>query len=71
MSSDNLVAVWEVHLADGVHMIEFEHGTTSGKRVIRWVIHSQCKAIKEDSGIYQLIRVVNVIIYFSLSMSKK
>ena len=31
----DLVAVWEVHLADGVHMIEFEHGTTSGKRVIR------------------------------------
>lgn len=34
MSSD-LVAVWEVSLGDGVHTIEFEHGTTSGKRVIR------------------------------------
>ena len=31
----DLVAVWEVHLADGVHMIEFEHGTTSGKRLVR------------------------------------
>ena len=50
----DLVAVWEVHLADGVHVIggcsgqqnvffleekylcsEFEHGTTSGKRVVR------------------------------------
>ncbi|XP_053554010.1 fas apoptotic inhibitory molecule 1 isoform X2 [Bombina bombina] len=30
----DLVAVWEVALSDGVHKIEFEHGTTSGKRVI-------------------------------------
>ncbi|XP_033900850.2 fas apoptotic inhibitory molecule 1 isoform X2 [Acipenser ruthenus] len=29
----DLVAVWEVALSDGVHKIEFEHGTTSGKRV--------------------------------------
>ena len=34
-SSADLVALWEVHLADGVHVIEFEHGTTSGKRVLR------------------------------------
>ena len=34
-SSPDLVAVWEVHLADGVHVIEFEHGTTSGRRVLR------------------------------------
>lgn len=34
MSSD-LVATWEVALSDGVHLIEFEHGTTTGKRVIR------------------------------------
>ena len=33
--SADLVAVWEVHLADGIHVIEFEHGTTSGKRVLR------------------------------------
>lgn len=31
----DLVAVWEVHLADGIHVIEFEHGTTSGRRVVR------------------------------------
>jgi len=31
----DLVAVWEVHLADGIHMIEFEHGTTSGSRLLR------------------------------------
>uniref|UniRef100_A0A2K5S9S6 Fas apoptotic inhibitory molecule 1 n=1 Tax=Cebus imitator TaxID=2715852 RepID=A0A2K5S9S6_CEBIM len=29
----DLVAVWDVALSDGVHKIEFEHGTTSGKRV--------------------------------------
>ncbi|KAK6181483.1 hypothetical protein SNE40_009325 [Patella caerulea] len=29
------VAQWEVSLSDGVHKIEFEHGTTTGKRVIR------------------------------------
>ena len=34
-ASTDLVAVWEIHLADGVHMIELEHGTTSGKRVVR------------------------------------
>ena len=31
----DLVAVWEIKLSDGVHHVEFEHGTTSGKRVIR------------------------------------
>lgn len=33
MSTD-LAGVWEVALSDGVHRIEFEHGTTTGKRVI-------------------------------------
>ena len=33
--TQDLVALWEVHLADGIHMIEFEHGTTSGRRVLR------------------------------------
>lgn len=31
----DLVAYWSVPLADGAHTVEFEHGTTSGKRVIR------------------------------------
>lgn len=30
----DIVASWEVALSDGIHKIEFEHGTTSGKRVI-------------------------------------
>jgi len=35
MASSDLVAQWQVPLSDGVHFIEFEHGTTTGKRVIR------------------------------------
>ena len=30
----DVAAVWEVRLADGLHTVQFEHGTTSGKRVI-------------------------------------
>ncbi|KAH9368874.1 hypothetical protein HPB48_004373 [Haemaphysalis longicornis] len=29
------VAVWEVPLSDKIYKIEFEHGTTTGKRVIK------------------------------------
>ncbi|XP_023338740.1 fas apoptotic inhibitory molecule 1 [Eurytemora carolleeae] len=32
----DLVAVWEVQLPDGIHLIQFEHGTTSGKRIL-WI----------------------------------
>ncbi|XP_040063636.1 fas apoptotic inhibitory molecule 1 isoform X2 [Ixodes scapularis] len=28
-------AVWEVPLSDKIHKIEFEHGTTTGKRVVK------------------------------------
>lgn len=31
----DVVGSWEVTLSDGVHTVEFEHGTTTGKRVIR------------------------------------
>ncbi|GAB1609288.1 fas apoptotic inhibitory molecule 1-like [Argonauta hians] len=34
MPSD-LVGKWKVTLPDGTHDLEFEHGTTSGKRVVR------------------------------------
>ena len=30
----DIVATWDVSLADGVHKVNFEHGTTTGKRVI-------------------------------------
>ena len=35
MASSDLVAKWDVTLSDKVHRIEFEHGTTTGKRIIR------------------------------------
>ena len=31
----DLVAVWDVPLCDKVHLVEFEHGTTTGKRVLK------------------------------------
>ncbi|XP_076455907.1 fas apoptotic inhibitory molecule 1-like [Babylonia areolata] len=31
----DLVASWDLSLSDGIHKVEFEHGTTTGKRVIR------------------------------------
>lgn len=30
----DIAAVWEFQLPDGSHKVVFEHGTTSGKRVI-------------------------------------
>ena len=30
----DVVANWELRLNDGPHKVTFEHGTTSGKRVI-------------------------------------
>ena len=35
MSSEDLVARWNISLPDGKYAVEFEHGTTSGRRVIR------------------------------------
>ena len=32
--SNDLVAEWEVSLGDGKHLIQFCHGTLTGKRVI-------------------------------------
>ena len=34
-SMSDIVGQWDVSLSNGVHHIEFEHGTTSGKRIIR------------------------------------
>ncbi|KAM4560417.1 fas apoptotic inhibitory molecule 1-like [Odontesthes bonariensis] len=34
MLGGDLVALWDVALSDGVHRIEFAHGTTTGKRVV-------------------------------------
>lgn len=34
MSERDVVATWDIALSDGKHRIQFEHGTTTGKRVI-------------------------------------
>lgn len=34
MLSGDLVAVWDLDLSDGVHRIQFSHGTTTGKRLV-------------------------------------
>lgn len=34
MPCGDAVAVWDVALSDGVYRVEFDHGTTSGKRVV-------------------------------------
>ena len=34
-SASDLVASWELPYNGQVHKIEFEHGTTSGKRIVR------------------------------------
>uniref|UniRef100_F1LFX4 Fas apoptotic inhibitory molecule 1 n=1 Tax=Ascaris suum TaxID=6253 RepID=F1LFX4_ASCSU len=35
VDNQDTVAIWMVPLQDKVHKIEFEHGTTTGKRIIR------------------------------------
>jgi hypothetical protein len=32
---NDLVATWNVPMSDKVYKIEFEHGTTTGKRILR------------------------------------
>lgn len=32
--NDDLVCTWDIRLPDGIHTVTFEHGSTSGKRVI-------------------------------------
>ena len=33
--SGDLVAVWDIKLSNGHNRVEFEHGTTTGKRIVR------------------------------------
>ena len=35
MTESDVVAVWNIPMSDKMYKIEFEHGTTSGKRVVR------------------------------------
>lgn len=31
----DLVATWDITLSDGIHRVEFSHGTLTGKRLLR------------------------------------
>ena len=46
----DVAAKWRVCTPDGVHMIVFEHGTASGKRVVR----VDGKEVRENSLISRL-----------------
>lgn len=35
MANNDVVAVWDVPMNDGLYTVEFEHGTLTGKRIIR------------------------------------
>ena len=57
----------QVHLADGIHVIEFEHGTTSGSRVLRvdrevtsfgnWETFSPLRYIEKGHHLSQKIHI--------------
>ncbi|XP_071942986.1 fas apoptotic inhibitory molecule 1-like isoform X1 [Antedon mediterranea] len=47
----DIVAQWDVSLSDGIHNVIFEHGTTSGKRVI----HLDSKEIFRKNWMFKLV----------------
>ncbi|XP_041459866.1 fas apoptotic inhibitory molecule 1-like [Lytechinus variegatus] len=47
----DVVAVWSVALSDGIHKVQFEHGTTSGKRVI----YVDNKEISRKNWMFKLV----------------
>ncbi|XP_064644047.1 fas apoptotic inhibitory molecule 1-like isoform X2 [Lineus longissimus] len=51
MQSEDLVAVWNVALSDGIHRVEFEHGTTTGKRILR----VDGKEIHRENWMFKLV----------------
>lgn len=60
-ASGDLVAAWDVPLPDGVHKVEFEHGTTSGKRVITvdGKVISQKKREKKEKNINNFGKIIS------------
>ncbi|KAL5240945.1 hypothetical protein ACI65C_008355 [Semiaphis heraclei] len=49
--NEDTVAVWKLPLADGIHEIEFEHGTATGKRIIRL----DGKIVKRKDWMFRLV----------------
>jgi len=64
MASSDVVAKWDVTLSDRVHRVEFEHGTTTGKRVIR-VDGNVC----ELQTYYFTMSFTSQTYYFTMSFS--
>ena len=60
--SPDIVASWSVSLPDGIHSIKFEHGTTTGKRVV-WVDN---KEILRKNWMFKLVGKIE----FAVSKSK-
>ncbi|XP_067937876.1 fas apoptotic inhibitory molecule 1-like [Watersipora subatra] len=58
MASEDLVAQWQVPLSDGIYLVEFEHGTTTGKRIIR----VNGKEIYRQDWLFKLVGVENFAI---------
>lgn len=65
---NDLVAYWSVPLTDGVHTVEFEHGTTSGKRVIR--VDGKVSNEKCASEAYDVTRPKLIIVMRRIKSSK-
>ena len=45
----DLVAVWDVPCSDGVHQVEVEHGTISGRRIIK--VDGQVRCFDKDNSL--------------------
>ena len=70
---EDVAAVWELKLPDGNHKVVFEHGNTSGKRVI-WVDGEEVATVMHlidclKMHIINFNMVITLFIYFSQSSS--
>ena len=61
-NSADIVAQWSVSLSDGIHSIRFEHGTTTGKRVV-WVDNQE---IMRKNWMFKLVGKIE----FTISNTK-
>lgn len=57
MSAD-IVGTWSVSLPDGMHTIRFEHGTTTGKRVV-WVDNEE---ILRKNWMFKLVGKIEFLV---------
>ncbi len=60
--SGDLVATWNILIADGKHKIEFEHGTTSGKRIIRvdGKVKNKINIIYQQNNIRKFRKIIDL-----------